>query len=465
MTIVKRFFVSEKLSPKQSLTPEGFLLCLEVPIARTGTMEYTDEEIPITGDERGMVVVSRDEEEVFKPEFIASFEGKPVVNDHPPEDVNPANWFKYAKGTTINPRRGEGHASSFLVADLLIYDAETIKDVMSGKREVSCGYDAEYEEVAPGRGRQFNMVGNHVALVESGRCGPRCAIGDRKPSTPTGDSNMANTKRSKWLDRLAEKIRKAVKSKDEAAVEEALDEASEAVAELDEDPDTHIHLDMDPVGPRAMTDEDIESRFGDIEGKLQGIMDSLEEIRGISAGDTSIDPTEDELETGGPAGAEVSDEDIAEEVPSASAKDAEAIMSSRDSSPFHESFQETASLAEILVPGIRLPTFDAKVSPKKTLDAICGLRKTALDLAYNQADTRGMIDSLTGGKELKLSTMSCRDARTLFRAAANMKKLANDQARSTSSHASRASGGGLGVQGKIRTPAELNAAMANYYKN
>ena len=58
-----------------------------------------------------------------------------------------------------------------------------------GVTEVSLGYDADYEQTAPGVGRQTNIIGNHVALVERGRCGPRCAIGDRQ-TVSDKESNM-----------------------------------------------------------------------------------------------------------------------------------------------------------------------------------------------------------------------------------------------------------------------------------
>lgn len=62
-------------------TPEGFLICHDVPIARTGTQEYMPRELSLTGDT--MVTVFRDEGEVFKPATLASFEGKPVTDNHP----------------------------------------------------------------------------------------------------------------------------------------------------------------------------------------------------------------------------------------------------------------------------------------------------------------------------------------------------------------------------------------------
>jgi uncharacterized protein len=35
-----KFYVTERIGPKPGFTPEGFLLCEEVPIARVGIMDY-----------------------------------------------------------------------------------------------------------------------------------------------------------------------------------------------------------------------------------------------------------------------------------------------------------------------------------------------------------------------------------------------------------------------------------------
>ena len=48
-------------------TPEGFLICHDVPINRTGTQKYLAREIGLEGDE--LVTVIRTEEEVFSREI------------------------------------------------------------------------------------------------------------------------------------------------------------------------------------------------------------------------------------------------------------------------------------------------------------------------------------------------------------------------------------------------------------
>jgi len=175
-----KYYTPTKLSENISETPEGFLVCIGVPIARTGEMEYGEHETPLEADEKGKVIISRSEEEVFRPETIASFEGKPVTITHPVDFVTPENWSRLAKGTLQNVRRGEGDQKNDLLADLLITDSVAINLVKNGLREVSCGYEAEYVQTEEGRGIQTNIVGNHLALVDEGRAGSSYAINDHK---------------------------------------------------------------------------------------------------------------------------------------------------------------------------------------------------------------------------------------------------------------------------------------------
>ena len=173
------YFAPTQIGRTQSLTPEGYLLCRGVAIARTGELRYHESELPVDPDPAGMITITRSPEEVFSPTTIASFEGKPVTIEHPDEFVNPSNWREHEVGTVSNVRRGEGIEDDMLIADLLVKDADAIEHVRRDRPEVSCGYESEYEQTAPGYAVQRSIVGNHVALVDRGRAGPRCAIRDR----------------------------------------------------------------------------------------------------------------------------------------------------------------------------------------------------------------------------------------------------------------------------------------------
>lgn len=163
------------ISPNQLETGEGFLICRNVPIARTGEQDYLGTEIGLKTNE--IVKVYRPEEEVFSEAAMASFEGKPVTNNHPTEQVDPENVKLYEMGHAQNVRRGTGEFKDFLVADLHIHDAELIDAIKAGKRQISCGYECEYVE-RDGQIVQTNIRGNHVAVVDEGRAGVKASIMD-----------------------------------------------------------------------------------------------------------------------------------------------------------------------------------------------------------------------------------------------------------------------------------------------
>ncbi len=159
-------------------TPDGFLVCVGVPIARTGEMLYADGETPVEAGPDGTVVIEREEKEVFRDETIASFEGKPITIMHPDDFVDPSNWGELAQGTMQNVRRGDGDEEECLIADLMVMAEDAIQKIKNGLREVSCGYDCEYVQIEPGRGLQRKIVGNHLALVDEGRAGSSFAVKD-----------------------------------------------------------------------------------------------------------------------------------------------------------------------------------------------------------------------------------------------------------------------------------------------
>ncbi len=207
--------LSENISRRE---PEGYLLCLNVPVARTGSQDYLPEELNLP---RGpdLIPVFRPESEVFSPETIASFEGMPVTNDHPPDGVTIENIRTLQKGHAHNVRRGTGEESDLLLADLIITDPVLIDQILDGKREISCGYTYELHE-ENGQYIQRKIRGNHVAVVDAGRAGARVSIKDHKP-----ERSLFHMKKS-----LLKKLTRMARDGDPEAVE-ALAEAVEEIVE------------------------------------------------------------------------------------------------------------------------------------------------------------------------------------------------------------------------------------------
>ena len=180
-------YFGSRLGENMAETPEGFLICRNVPIARTGYQTYLPEEIGCAGD--APVIVYRAAREVFSPGTLASFEGKPVTCGHPPEDVSPRNAASFLCGHVQNVRRGTGEDCDCILADLFLTDPTLIERVRGGLREISCGYRCRYAE-GPRGVEQRAIRGNHVAVVEAGRAGSRVAIRDARAASHERSNTM-----------------------------------------------------------------------------------------------------------------------------------------------------------------------------------------------------------------------------------------------------------------------------------
>lgn len=400
-----QFYTVEQIGPKRSLTPEGFLLCEDVPIARTGVQVYGPGETAITPGGDGLVYIDRKEEEVFRPETIASFNGKPVLNDHPPGNapVDPETWQHLSVGVVLNPRRGKGTEDNYLFADLLINQADAIADILEDdKRQVSCGYGADWVETSVGHGEQRNIIGNHVALVKRARCGSHCSIGD---SSQGG-----------WVmfEKLKAKLMAAFKAKDEKGFEQALEEAGARGigVQLFKDGEVHLH----EAERSKYDDEALEKKFEAYDARHAGHDADIEELRqkaGVPP--AAKDAEEKEIE-----GA------LKEEAPPGTGD--RAVMA-KDSQYLEDSFSETLAAAEVLVPGIKLAVFDKARNPKETYKDMCAFRRRTLILAGKDSATSAFMQTVRRSRSIEESTiqaMPCSVIGDFFFSVAAMKKADNN---------------------------------------
>lgn len=165
-------------------TRDGYLVT-RARASRTGVYSYDGREIDPDNAhglrDAGPVNVLRDENTVFDEKAARSFIGKPVTDDHPMQPVTADNWRDNARGMVMGAMRD----GDYLAFDLLLTDAQTIKKIEDGKRELSNGYAADLEfgsfmaeDGTACVARQASISGNHVALVDRGRAGANCRIKD-----------------------------------------------------------------------------------------------------------------------------------------------------------------------------------------------------------------------------------------------------------------------------------------------
>ena len=405
-----RYHIAGSLSEHIKETPEGYLLCLDVPIARTGVQEYQPEEVPLEAAGHGPVRIYRMEAEVFAPETVASFEGKPVTLDHPEDNVSPESWRELARGVAQNLRRGEGESSDLLLADLLITDAEAIAAVRGGLREISCGYDAEYEGLGPGVGRQTGIIGNHVALVQAGRCGPRCAIIDTKKdvSMNKAPKDMLTKEFRDWM-KTRPKLQKAF---DEALAEE------EPKAPPKEDP------------PAAKDDDPLAALIAKVE-EMSIILRGLTEK--APAAPVDEEPTGDE----DPDKAADGDPGEGEDPKEPRAADRKAAVADA----------ETVRRAGLLSPSLRA----------RAGDSDCAVKRAALRAAMADSALKKTVDACLRGSSLDKADCLTLDA--AFVAASEVAAIAANRRTADALLGAR----GVKDFGKTVTPAEINAANRAYY--
>lgn len=396
-----RAFYGSKISGHMIRTPEGYLVCKEVPIARTGTQEYRGMEFGGENPEK-IYVVKRPEEEVFSKAALASFEGKPVVDEHPDENVTPDNIGRYIKGTCRDVRRGEGALSDCVVADLIIYDKDLIKEIESGKREISCGYDCLWDPKDDDTYVQLEIRGNHVAVVEEGRAGHKVSIRDSRKGGKTMSEKSKNSIWGRMLSAFAH---------DSDTTPEDLEAAAKMKPASDEDdPAKTVPVVEKKEEPKSTIDAELDARLKKIEDAITALsekpdkkpeeesdaLDALEEeLKGEKEethdeSDVEVDPKEinakqEEAEDDEEDVVEPEDEEEAKAARDAALKAISALKPVVAALPKSQRKKAADSLADLIRGNIRDDGYDAIMKAKENG------RKKAKDKAMDDRELGRMI--------------------------------------------------------------------------
>lgn len=370
------FCIQEKIGNTRYVTPDGFLLCKDVPIARIGEFQYRESETPPLKGINGIVTMKRTPEVLFNPATIASFESKPILDGYH-QNVTPDNYRDVTVGTVNNVRRGKGEQEDLLLADLLIMDRTAIERIENGAvGEVSIGFDASYKQIGEGLGEQVDLLGNHVALVQDGRAGDRCSIGDKKPeeveemeeknkAVPTADSVDMGV-----LERIFSLLGKGKKE----------EEGGDA------------NVVPDPNG-------DVGERLAKIENALAKLLPVEEEEHGTTFDEDTIKKLADAVVA------------LLKKEPDGTVKSEgdQIDLADCDFLEDEETVEEVMEEAEIVEPGIEMPSGDSAT-------AISSLRINALNAAMKtDENVRGLVASIVGGS--KRAADLARSPKALTRAA------------------------------------------------
>ena len=234
--------------PRAYFTPEGYLKDRPI-LTSCGIFEYMD-----NGKVRREL---RLPEDVFSPESLSSYLGKPVVLTHDAGLIDKDNVADNQIGTILS--KGE-RSGDDVKAEIIIHDTDAMKS--AGLKELSLGYNLDLDET-PGvwNGQRYDAVQkniriNHLALVREARAGEQARLnldGRAEKTILTGGKNMTkkNTKRTSHADAILsdEEFQKAVEEykQKRAAKADADDVEKEEIAVEAEAP---------------------EGEFGDVEKKV-----------------------------------------------------------------------------------------------------------------------------------------------------------------------------------------------------
>lgn len=150
---------------KVTRTPQGGLR-LDAAITRVGVLTYTDTNGKTWRE-------YKPEEEVFRPDSLATLDGAPVTELHPEKLVDGATWKTVSVGHLVGAPRRDG---AFVVAPIAVQDAGTAGRVEARElHDVSAGYTCRVDWTAgvtpdgePYDAVQRDIVYNHAALGPEG---------------------------------------------------------------------------------------------------------------------------------------------------------------------------------------------------------------------------------------------------------------------------------------------------------
>ena len=165
-------------------TEEGYLMDKPV-VTSVGIFEYKNAD----GSTRREL---RLPENVFDPESLASYRGKPVILTHRAGAVDKNNVDREHIGTMLSEGIQDGDD---VRVEIIIHDTDIIKQ--TGLRELSLGYSLDLDET-PGtwNGQHYDAIQtniriNHLALVEKARAGEQARLNiDSQDENSEGGTTM-----------------------------------------------------------------------------------------------------------------------------------------------------------------------------------------------------------------------------------------------------------------------------------
>ena len=256
-------FKMNNSSSHRHIDENGYLFVDESPILRSGILEYYGSELgqdEIDGikiEPDTLYRVKIEDKELKK--SADTFSLLPLVNDHTWLGKEGEDSRNYQEGTT-----GEKivFKDGMLYAPLKWTSIDTVEQILNGeKEELSSSYENRLIRSNSGDCDfiAVDLHGNHVALVDKGRCGDKVRVLNE-------EKKMANENEKVIVDGVEIDVEKLAAD----ALEKANDKAEEAKAEVEiENEEVDKRKLIDEVGgflkDKGLSDEDIRFVMGKME--------------------------------------------------------------------------------------------------------------------------------------------------------------------------------------------------------
>ncbi len=188
-------------------------------------------------------------EEVFAPESLASYKGKPVILTHEAGMIDSDNVQQEQIGTILSEGTQDGDN---VRAQIIIHDARKLD---YGLRELSLGYSLDLEETPgewqgqPYDAMQRNIRVNHLALVEKARAGDsaRLNIDGEDTQAEKGGNTMSKRKDGLTPEEIAQLVEEYKKRKEQRMLNNQPAADAEGEEDTPENQDEGEETAADPV--------------------------------------------------------------------------------------------------------------------------------------------------------------------------------------------------------------------------
>lgn len=264
------------------LTPEGFLV--DKPIVTTcGVFNYKNPDGSIRRE-------LRLPEEVFAPESLQSYKGKPFIITHGPGAITKDNVKEESIGAILTSGLPEGKN---VRVEVVIHDVNKLRQV--SYRQLSLGYATKLDWT-PGvfNGQPYDAIQrrirvNHLALVRAARAGEEARLNvDSKDEEGGEENNMAKNLIDSWREKRAVRSKELQARLDAEDAEKKVEkeEKKEDAAAATETPAKEEKKE-DGVNTPAKEEEKKEDK-ADVEDCSKAVRDNLDR-RDSSAEPTNMD--------------------------------------------------------------------------------------------------------------------------------------------------------------------------------